>query len=106
MKICPNCKLPKGRKSPIRSSTERLLFSWLRLRPYRCHQCEHRFYRFSLQNGGTEPVKPERPLTPKDNAEFETLIGKIRTFEEKLTDSPSETLQDETEDNTAHLTRS
>ena len=105
MKFCPNCKLPKGKKSQIRSRKERLLLSWLRLRPYRCHHCEYRFYRFSLQNGGTEPVKPVRPLTPGDNAEFERLIGKIRTFEERLMDSPSETPQDESEDKTAYLTR-
>ncbi len=105
MKICPSCKLPKGRKSQLRGTGERLLFSWLRLRPYRCHHCEQRFYRFSLQNGGTEPVKPVRPLTPEDNAEFEKLIGEIRTFEERLMDSPSETSQDETKDHTAPLTR-
>ncbi len=96
MKICPNCKLPKGRKSQILSRTERLLFSWLRLRPYRCHQCEYRFYRFSLQNGGTEPVKPLRSLTPGDKAEFEKLIGEIRAFE---------TSQDKTEENPTPLTR-
>ncbi len=96
MKICPKCKLPKGRKSQIRSSTEKLLFSWLRLRPYRCHQCEYRFYRFSLQNGRTEPVKPIRSLTPGDKAEFEKLIGEIRAFE---------TSQDESEENPTPLTR-
>ena len=105
MKICPSCNLPKGKKSQIRSRTERLLLSWLRLRPFRCHYCDHRFYRFSLQNGATEPVKPVRPLTPGDNAEFEKLIGEIRTFEERLMDSSSETPQDETKDKTAHLTR-
>ena len=105
MKICPNCKLPKGRKSPIRSSKERLLLSWLRLRPYRCHHCEYRFYRFSLQNGGTEPVIPARPLSPRDHAEFEKLIGEMRAFEEKLMDSPSETSQGKTEDHPIRLTR-
>ena len=105
MKICPNCNLPKGRTSQIRSSTERLLLSWLRVRPFRCHYCDHRFYRFSLKNGGTEPVKSVRPLTPGDKAEFERLIGEIRTFEERLMDSPAETPQDESEDKKAYLTR-
>ena len=105
MKICPNCKLPKGRKSQIRSSKEKMLFSWLRLYPYRCHDCERRFYRFSLQNGGTGPVKPPRPLTPRDHAEFEKLIGEMRAFEEKLMDSPSETSQDKGESNPIRLTR-
>ncbi len=105
MKICPNCKLPKGRKSQVRSSGEKILSSWLRLCPYRCHHCEHRFYRFSFQNGGTEPVKPSRPLTPRDHAEFEKLIGEMRAFEEKLMDSASETSQEKTEINRTHLTR-
>ncbi len=105
MKICPNCKLPKGRKSQIRSSKEKRLFFWLRLHPYRCHPCEHRFYRFSLQNGGTGPVIPARPLTVKDNAEFQKLIGEMRAFEEKLMDPASETSQETTEINRTHLTR-
>ena len=55
--------------------------------------------------GGTEPVKPAKPLTPKDNAEFEKLIGKIRAFEKKLIESPLETSQDKTEDNPTSLPR-
>lgn len=82
-----------------------MLFSWLRLCPYRCHQCEHRFYRFSLQNGSTGPVKPPRPLTSKDNAEFQKLIGEMRAFEEKLMDPASETSQEKTEIKRTHLTR-
>jgi len=105
MKVCPSCKLPEGRRSRIRGTGERLLFSWLRLRPYRCHHCDRRFYRFSLQNGGTGPVIPARPLSPRDNAEFEKLIGEIRTFEEKLMDSPSETSQGKTKNHTIRFTR-
>ncbi len=104
MKICPNCKLPKGKKSHIRGTGEKRLFFWLRLHPYRCNACERRFYRFRLQNGGTGPVKPPKPLTPRDHAEFEKLIGEMRAFEEKLMDSHSETSPDNTEDHTIRFT--
>ncbi len=43
--ICPKCKENKAHRSH-RSGTADRIRSWIAIKPYRCHACNHRFYAY------------------------------------------------------------
>ncbi|HEU5452099.1 MAG TPA: hypothetical protein VFU76_08950 [Terriglobales bacterium] len=47
-KVCPMCGDRDTRRSHRNNSTERMLSWGLRLWPFRCMECHHRFFAFSL----------------------------------------------------------
>lgn len=46
---CPDCQSDVIRRSRTRGIAESLL-AYLRIRPYRCEECDHRFFHWSLQH--------------------------------------------------------
>lgn len=46
-RLCPNCGERKGRRKPKTSVTDDLL-GLIKINPYRCKRCLHRYYRFSF----------------------------------------------------------
>ena len=48
VRICPYCKSARVSRSARRSLFERAVLSLLSLRPYRCRECERRYYGFTF----------------------------------------------------------
>jgi transcriptional regulator NrdR family protein len=44
---CPNCKSPETSRSHRRGAIERYLLKTIGVRPFRCLNCDARFYAFS-----------------------------------------------------------
>src|ERR1700686_4099745 len=61
---CPDCQSDQIRRSKTRGSVESLL-AFLRMRPYRCEECNYRFFRWSIR---TKPkaTKPARTTNARD----------------------------------------
>lgn len=55
-RVCPECREPKVRRSHRRTLADYLL-SLAGLRPYRCHECGHRFH---ARSRARAPQRPKR----------------------------------------------
>jgi hypothetical protein len=55
---CPDCQSNLTHESRTRGIVESLLV-FLRIRPYRCEQCDYRFFRWSVQH------KPKATRSPR-----------------------------------------
>lgn len=61
---CPDCQSDEIRRSKTRGSVESLL-AILRIRPYRCEECDYRFFRWSIR-GKPKATKPARTTNAQD----------------------------------------
>jgi hypothetical protein len=68
---CPACQCGRTRRSRTRGTGESLL-AFLLIRPYRCEECFHRFFRWSIRHkptatppAGTTNPRDCKPLTPR-----------------------------------------
>jgi len=85
---CPDCQSDEIRRSKTRGTVESLLVL-LRIRPYRCEECDYRFFRWSIRSK-PKATKPERTtnapgcelLTPCEASHGATL-RKLKWVEEQ-----------------------
>ena len=56
---CPDCSSARFHRSKKKGLYERLILSMFFVRPFRCDECDFRFFRWSL----TEKPGPSRPST-------------------------------------------
>ena len=56
---CPYCGSADVHRSRRRGFVEGVILRLFLLRPYRCHDCDRRHYRFIFRNG--QERKPEEP---------------------------------------------
>jgi hypothetical protein len=54
---CPQCQSISIRKSRRRSLLESVVFTLIRVRPYRCQSCDLRFFRWAVPHGHTVSPK-------------------------------------------------
>lgn len=97
---CPSCKQKDAGRTRASGFLEETVFPLVRLRPYRCRLCRHRFYRFSFENGAKRPKRvrkrkespaaehDSRALAPSDEREFRELVAQIHEAEKRLFGSP------------------
>ena len=95
-RVCPVCKKEDIGLTHARGFLEEKLFPLILLRPYRCHTCRGRFYRFSRWDGvgkvqrakqtegKAQEQRFEQFLKPSDEREFEELIAQIAEAERKI----------------------
>jgi transposase-like protein len=65
---CPLCQSTNIRKSRRRGLLESVVFTLIRVRPYRCQSCDSRFFRWAVPRGRSAfspshskyPVRPSR----------------------------------------------
>jgi hypothetical protein len=69
--ICPKCHTDRAHRSHRRGITEHVA-SFFGMRPYRCHDCQHRFMRLR-----SDPAEPERGPTRKER-EVQATRGGMR----------------------------
>src|ERR1700694_3197078 len=62
---CPDCQSDQIRRSKTRGSVESLL-AFLQIRPYRCEECDYRFFRWSIL-GKPKATKPARITDARDS---------------------------------------
>jgi len=55
---CPNCQSSRIHRSKTKGVVEIVFATLLFRRPFRCEECDTRFFRWSI----TEKPRPERPL--------------------------------------------
>jgi len=48
---CPLCQTANIRKSRRRGLLESVVFTLIRVRPYRCQSCDSRFFRWAVPHG-------------------------------------------------------
>src|SRR5271170_8254930 len=61
---CPDCQCDQIRRSKTKGSVESLM-AFLRIRPYRCEECDYRFFRWSIRSK-PEATKPARTTNARD----------------------------------------
>lgn len=59
---CPLCGSSSLRRSRRKTLIEKILLPLFGRLPYRCEQCDHRFYAAAGPNGNTPPAKNDPPL--------------------------------------------
>jgi len=65
---CPDCQCGRIHRSRTRGTVEFLL-AFLRFRPYRCEECDFRFFRWSVQH----KLKPARPARIANARNYQQL---------------------------------
>jgi len=67
-RFCPHCHSTNVRPSHRKNFLERAVLPFVRLRPYRCEECDKRFFGGRTTNSGVttrlRPVPPRIPRLP------------------------------------------
>ena len=89
MRKCPKCA-GEADLSHTRGFVEKRLLKRLKIRPFRCRECSHRFYRSVRSDTPGDKrhaaiLAPRKDRGPKDHQEFQTLISELQQAEKEAT---------------------
>jgi hypothetical protein len=74
MHRCPQCRSKRTRRSKRKGFVERGPLTLLCLRPFRCEDCQHRFFRWPMIRSHFDATDP-KPTRHGDDRDTEEMVA-------------------------------